>query len=131
MDVKTEFLQGDLEDEIYMEQPDGLVDKEQPDYACKLNKSIYGVRHAASCWNAATDTFLLSNGYKNCSADPFVYTKLVKQKDGKIDFVIIALYVDIILCSNTNMLKKRETRIGQKIYKSKILENYIMSLVCW
>ena len=116
MDVKTAFLQGNLEDEIYMEQPEGFVDEERPDYVCKLNKSIYGLKQAARCWNAAIDTFLLSNGYKKCSADPCVYIKLVKRKDGKIDFVIIALYVDdIILCSNnTNMLKKEKLALAKR-----------------
>ena len=81
LDVKTAFLQGNLEDEIYMEQPEGFVDEERPDYVCKLNKSIYGLKQASRCWNTAIDTFLLSNGYKKCSADPCVYIKSVKRKD--------------------------------------------------
>ncbi len=85
MDVKTAFLQGDLEEEIYMRQPDGYIDEERPDYVCKLKKSIYGLKQAARCWNVAIDTFLLSNGYRKCSADPCVYMKSVKRKNGKID----------------------------------------------
>ena len=61
MDVKTAFLHGDLEDEIYMEQPEGLVNEGRPDYVCKLNKNIYGLKQAAKCWNVEIDTFLLSN----------------------------------------------------------------------
>ena len=74
------------------------------------------MKQAARCWNAAIDTFLLSNGYKKCSADPCVYIKSVKRKDGKIDFVIIALYVDdIILCSNNmNMLKKEKLALAKR-----------------
>jgi hypothetical protein len=120
MDVKTAFLQGDLEDEIYMKQPDGFIDEERPDYVCKLNKSIHGLKQAARCWNVAIDTFLLSNGYRKCGADPCVYMKSVKQEDGKIDFVIIALYVDDILffSNNTQMLKEEK--------KWKTLENCII-----
>ena len=73
MDVKTAFLQGDLEEEIYMKQPDGYIDEERPDHVYKLKKCIYGLKQAARCWNVAIDTFLLSNGYRKCSADPCVY----------------------------------------------------------
>ena len=99
-----------------MEQPEGFVDDERPDYVCKLNKSICGLKQAARCWNAAIDTFLLSNGYRKCSADPCVYIKSVKWKDGKIEFVIIALYVDnIILCSNnTDMFKKEKLALAKR-----------------
>ena len=116
MDVKTAFLQGDLEEEIYMKQPDGYIDEERPDYVCKLKKSIYGLKQAARCWNVAIDTFLLSNGYRKCSADPCVYMKSVKQKDGKIDFVIIALYVDDILffSNNTKMLKEEKLALAKR-----------------
>ena len=116
MDVKTAFLQRDLEDEIYMQQPEGFIDKERPDFVCKLNKSIYGLKQAARCWNVAIDTFLLSNGYKKCSADPCVYIKSVKQKNGKIDFVIMALYVDDILwfSNNTEMLKKEKLALAKR-----------------
>ena len=114
---KNSILQGNLEDEICMEQLEGFVDEERLAYVCKLNKSIYGLKQAARCWNAEIDTFLLSNGYKKCSADPCVYIKSVKRKDGKIDFVIIALYVDdIILClNNTNMLKKEKLALAKRI----------------
>ena len=116
MDVKTAFLQGDLEDEIYMQQPEGFIDKKRPDYVCKLNKGIYGLKQAARCWNAAIDTYLLSSGYKKCSADPCVYMKSVKQKNGKIDFVIIALYVDDILwfSNNTEMLKTEKLALAKR-----------------
>ena len=69
MDVKTAFLQGNLDIDIYMRQPDGYVDKEKPEYVCKLRKSLYGLKRAARCWNLEIDTFLKSNG------DPCVYTK--------------------------------------------------------
>ena len=46
MDVKTAFLQGDLEDEIYMEQPEGFVNKERTDFVWKLKKNIYGLKQA-------------------------------------------------------------------------------------
>ena len=109
MDVKTAFLQGDLDEEIFMKQPEGYIDEERPNHVCRLNKSIYGLKQAARCWNSSIDTFLLSTEYRKCTADPCVYMKSVKRQDGEIDFVIIALYVDdILLFSNNSEMLKRE-----------------------
>ena len=88
MDVKAAFLQGDLEEEIYMRQPDGYIDNDKPNHVCKLKKSIYGLKQGAHCWNSAIDSHLKSNGYKNSGADLCVYIiKSVRQSNGKIDFV--------------------------------------------
>jgi hypothetical protein len=72
MVVKTAFLQGELDEVIYMKQPEGYVDQERPDHVCKLNRSIYGLKQAARCWNSAIDTFLISNGYRKLNADPCI-----------------------------------------------------------
>ena len=79
MDVKTAFLQGDLEEEIYMRQPGGYIDKDRSNHVCKLKKSIYELKQAARCWNFAVDSYLNSNGYKNSGADPCLYIKSVRQ----------------------------------------------------
>ena len=97
MGVKTAFLQGDLDEEIYMQQPDGYVNERKPDHVCKLKKSLYGLKQAAHCWNFAIDNFLKWNGYKQVGADPCLYIKSVKQRDGKINFVILSIHVDDIL----------------------------------
>ena len=60
MNVKTAFLQGDLTEDIYMKQPEGYRSKEHPDYVCKLNKSLYGLKQSARCWNSALDSYLKS-----------------------------------------------------------------------
>ena len=116
MDVKTAFLQGDLDEEIYMKQPDGYVDKEKPNHVCKLKKSIYGLKQAARCWNFAIDSFLKSNGYKNSGADSCLYVKSVKQSNGKVDFIILALYVDDILLfsNNIDMLTKEKILLARR-----------------
>ena len=49
MDVKTAFLNGELDNEIYMKQPEEYVNKEHPNYICKLNKNLYGLKQAARC----------------------------------------------------------------------------------
>ena len=113
MDVHTANLQGELDEEIYMKQPEG---QENPDYVCKLNKSMYGLKQAACCWNLAIDTYLKSNGYRKCTADACIYIKSIKRKNGKIDFVILDLYVDDILwfSNSTEMLKKEKEAIAKR-----------------
>ena len=62
MDVKAAFLNSDLDNNIYMQQPEGYIDKDHPELVCKLNKSIYGLKQADRCWNLAIDKFLKSSG---------------------------------------------------------------------
>ena len=103
MDVKTAFLQGDVDTDINMKQPEGYVDSEKSNHVCKLNKAIYGLKQAARCWNVAIDSFLKTHGYKCSSADSCLYIKSVQKDAKKVDFVIIALYVDDILIISNNI----------------------------
>ena len=113
MDVTTAFLNGELDCDIYMEQPEGFVDPDHPahEYVCRLKKGLYGLRQSARCWNATLDKFLKSRGYIQSDADECVYLKSVKQSDGRISFVIMVVYVDdIIPISNDTpfMIKEKE-----------------------
>ena len=71
MDVKSAFLHGDLQEEIYMEQPQGFV--QDSSLVCRLQKSLYGLKQAPRAWYAKMDTFLLSVGFTRCHSDPNVY----------------------------------------------------------
>ena len=115
MDVKTTFLQGNLNEEIYMRQPNGFV-PEKPDYVCKLNKGIYGSKQAVRCWNNSINSYLLSHGYKKSTADPCVYIKTVTSQGGTVNFVMIAIYVDDMLffSNNTDMLEKENNAIAKE-----------------
>ena len=110
MDVKTAFLQGSIDAEIFMEQPVGYVDKNSPNHVCKLQKSIYGLKQAARCWNTEIDTFLQSTGYTKCSSDGCIYIKSHKQENGQMDFVILSLWVDDILLFSSNMSMMQEEK---------------------
>lgn len=80
-----------------MKQRTGYVEKEMPDYVCKLRKSIYRLKHAARCWNIAIDDHLKSKGFKVSWADSCLYAKCVKDISDKINFEILAVYLDDIL----------------------------------
>jgi hypothetical protein len=98
MDVKTAFLNGELDEEIYMDQPDGFVVKGEEQKVCKLLKSLYGLKQAPKQWHEKFDTTLTSAGYVVNEADRCVY-----YRHGGGHFVILCLYVDDILIFGTNM----------------------------
>ena len=132
MDVKTAFLQGDLEEEIYMRQPDGYIDNDKPNHVRKLKKSIYGLKQVARCLNSAIDSHLKSNGYKNSGADPCVYIKSVRQSNGRIDFVILAIWVDDILMfsNNIDMLTDEKVSLGSRFKVEDLGEMHYIHGMC-
>jgi hypothetical protein len=106
MHVKTAFLNGYIEHDIYMSQPDGFVDTEHPEYVCRLKKSLYGLKQAARCWNQTLDSFLTKNGYGKSNANNCIYVQSIKNDNGFISFVVLAVYVDDIIpiSNDINML---------------------------
>ena len=113
MDVKTAFLNGKLEEDIYMAQPEGCIDKDKPDMVCKLNKSLYGLKQSARCWNLEIDRFLKNSGYKQGTAGLCIYTKMEGRSKS---FIVLALYVDdILLASNdTELLTAEKQKLSQR-----------------
>ena len=101
MDVKTAFLNGDLEEEIFMKQPDGFIDKDRPNMVCKLQKSLYGLKQSARCWNKTIDQFLKESEYEQNDADPCIYHKRFR-KDDKECITIMAIYVDDLLIASND-----------------------------
>ena len=75
MDVKTVFLNGDLEEEIYLEQPEGFIVPGQEQKVCRLVKSLYGLKQAPKQWHAKFDKVMLSNGLKINECNKCVYVK--------------------------------------------------------
>jgi hypothetical protein len=63
MDVKTTFLHGDLEEEIFMKQPEGYVVKGKKELVCKLKKSLYGLKQSPRMWYQKIDTYMLGLGF--------------------------------------------------------------------
>lgn len=86
-DVKTAFLYGDLEEEIFMEQPEGYDDGSG--LVCRLQHGLYGLKQASRQWNSKLTEFLLKFGFKQSAADSCVY---VSDKNGS--YTILAIYVD-------------------------------------
>jgi hypothetical protein len=77
MDVKTTFLHGDLEEEIYMKQPEGFVVKGKKELVCKLKKSLYSLNKSPSMWYQKFDTYILGLGFVKRRYNQCVYSKQV------------------------------------------------------
>ena len=92
LDVKTAFLHGELEEEIYMDQPEGFIVPGKEDHVCKLKKSLYGLKQSPRQWYKRFDSFMLSNGFERSQYDSCVYIKFV---DGSPIYLL--LYVDDML----------------------------------
>ena len=75
MDVKTAFLNGNLEKSIYMSQPEGFIKQDQEQKVCKLKKSIYGLKQASRSWNIRFDTAIKSYGFEQNVDEPCVYKR--------------------------------------------------------
>uniref|UniRef100_A0AAV1V3K5 Integrase catalytic domain-containing protein n=1 Tax=Peronospora matthiolae TaxID=2874970 RepID=A0AAV1V3K5_9STRA len=97
VDVDTAFLYGEFKEEIYMDQPDGFVDKQHRDKKCLLNKALYGTKQAAREWNHRLNAHLESQGFTRTSADLCVY---VRQSDTQFSLVIIHVD-DLMLFART------------------------------
>ena len=97
MDVKTAFLNGELEEEIYMQQPEGFLSPGNENKVCKLVKSLYGLKQAPKQWHEKFDETMLSNGFKINESDKLAYIKYTD-----IGYVIVCLYVDDLLILGNN-----------------------------
>ena len=92
IDVKTAFLNGNLDEKIYMMQPEGFIAKNQEHMVCKLKMSIYGLKQAFRSWNIICDQAIKSFGFEQNLDEPYVYKR---HQDKVVMFLV--LYVDDIL----------------------------------
>jgi hypothetical protein len=101
MDVKTAFLNGNIDEELYMMQPEGFVNPKDADKVCKLQRSIYGLKQASRSWNLHFDQVIKSFGFvPNC------YEACIYKKVSGSSVTFLVLYVDdiLIIGNDINML---------------------------
>ena len=105
MDVKIVFLNGDLEEDIYMEQPLGFVEEGKSHLLCKLSKSIYGLKQASRQWFMKFDQKVTEIGFIENKVDDCIYFKCIGSR-----FIFLILYVDDILLASNDLNLLLETK---------------------
>ncbi|GJY95058.1 putative ribonuclease H-like domain-containing protein, partial [Tanacetum coccineum] len=96
MDVKSAFLYGTIDEEVYVSQPLGFVDPKYPNKVYKVVKALYGLHHAPRAWYATLSTFLEQSGCRRWTIDKTLFIK----KDKK-DIMLVQVYVDDIIFGST------------------------------
>ena len=104
LDVKTAFLHGDLEEDIYMHQLKGFTAANKEDYVCLLKRSLYGLKQSPRQWYKKFDSFMISHDFKRSSFDSCVYFKRCNDES----LLYLLLYVDDMLIAAKS---KEEIRI--------------------
>ena len=110
LDVKTAFLNGKLEEEVYMVQPQGFEDPKNSSKVCKLHRAIYGLKQASRSWNKRFDEEIKNLGFIQSKEEPCVYKKV---SGSHILFLI--LYVDDILLMGNDKSLMEQTKKSLKI----------------
>jgi len=125
MDVKTTFLHRDLEDEIYMKQPEGFVVKGKKELVCKLKKSLYGLKQSPRMWYQKFDIFIWGLGFTRSKVKHYVYLKLIGDR-----VIYLVLYVDdmLLVGNDRNYLGFEDPIVLQIRHKDLGAANYILGM---
>ena len=105
IDVTTAFLNGKLEEEVYMQQPNGFVCQGKEKHVCKLKKSIYGLKQSPRCWNLTLDAYLKKLKFVQTASDPCIY---YRRAGG--DIMYIGVYVDDIILAGGSVTQLEEIK---------------------
>ena len=117
MDVKSAFLNGELEEEVYVEQPPGFEDSKLADFVYFLFKALYGLKQAPRTWYDTLSEFLLENDFTRGVVDKTLFVK--KHKN---DLILVQVYVDDIIFGSTNDdLCKRFAKLMQSRYEMSMM----------
>lgn len=105
-DVKSAFLNGSLEEDVYVDQPEGFVVEGQEEKVYKLKKALYGLKQAPRAWYGRLDAYLRGDGFHRSDNEPTLYVK-VRSSD---DIIIVCVYVDDIIYTSSSTALIEEFR---------------------
>jgi hypothetical protein len=97
IDIKSVFLNGYINEEVYIEQPPGFEDDKKLNHVYKLKKAMYGLKQAPRAWYEMLRDFLLSKGFMMGKIDTTIFTKKIDK-----DLFVLQIYVDDIIFGSTN-----------------------------
>ncbi|GJW96130.1 retrovirus-related pol polyprotein from transposon TNT 1-94 [Tanacetum coccineum] len=119
MDVKTAFLNGELKEEVYVSQPEGFVDQDNPSHVYKLKKALYGLKQAPRAWYDMLSSFLISQQFTKGAVDPTLFTRHAGN-----DILLVQIYVDDIIFASSNTAIPRGIFINESKYAYEIVKKY-------
>lgn len=124
LDVKSAFLHGDFEEEVYVSQPEGYAVKGKEQHVLKLSKALYGLRQAPRAWNVKLDKSLKKLNFRRCLSEQAVYTRGTRSNT-----VILGVYVDDLIVTGGNAdqisLFKRQMMIEFEMTDLGLLSYYL------
>ena len=100
MDVKTAFLNGVIEEEVYIEQPEGFETLDRESHVCRLKRAMYGLKQAPRAWYTRIDSYFTGLGFTKSEADVNLYHIMV---DGK-NFIIVLYVYDLTLTGDEHLI---------------------------
>ena len=128
MDVTKTFLNGVIEEEVYIEQPQGFEVEDIVTHACKLKKAMYGVKQDPRAWYGRIDRFLTSLGFTKSKSNPNLYMKIMDDEP-----IILLLYVDdLFLTENEKQINDCKKKLAEEFkMKDTGLMHYLLGLEVW
>ncbi|CAL2225682.1 unnamed protein product [Prunus armeniaca] len=125
LDVKSAFLNGELEEEIYVEQPQGFIEQRGENKALKLKKALYGLKQAPRAWNSRIDKYFINAGFRRSKSEPTLYTKIQEfKKDMMKTFEMSDLGCKTVatpLITNEKLRKEDgSSKANESVYRSLI-----------
>jgi len=117
MDVKSAFLNGVIEEEVFVKQPPGFEDLKHPDHVYKLKKSLYGLKQASRAWYDRLSNFLIKNDFKRGQVDTTLFRRTLEK-----DILVVQIYVDDIVFGSTNAsLCKKFSKLMQDEFEMSMM----------
>jgi hypothetical protein len=125
--VKSSFLNGELEEKVYIEHPKGFLLSEKEDYVCRLKKELYGLKQALRAWYSSLDRYLQQQWFKKGNAENNLYIKVNQYSMFIIEFCVD----DIIFGSDDDRMSQKFSKEMQNKFKMSLLgELYLFLGLC-
>ncbi|KAM1485555.1 hypothetical protein TB1_036396 [Malus domestica] len=116
LDVKSAFLNGVLEEEVFVEQPQGFTNQEFPEKVYKLRKALYGLKQAPRAWYSEIDSYFIEKGFQKSPSEATLYTKT--ESNNKT--LIVSIYVDDVVYTGNDAAMMEE-------FKEEMMKRYEMT----
>jgi hypothetical protein len=128
MDVKTTFLNGLIEEEVYIEQPLGFEVHGRESHVCRLKKALYGLKQAPRAWYSRIDAYLQQLGFEKSEVDPNLYFIVV----GEDPFILLLYVDDLFITGAERLISSCKESLASEFEMTDIgLMHYFLGLEVW